>query len=385
MRIVVLGYIVRGPIGGLAWHHLQYVAGLARLGHDVCFIEDSDDYPSCYDPSRHVVDCDPSYGLRFAENAFKRIGVADRWAYHDAHTRKWLGPARDTAEEFCRSADLVLNVSAVNPLRDWTIAAPLRVLIDTDPGFTQLRNLQDAASQQRSLDHNSFFTFAENVERGTASLPDDGHQWRATRQPMVMEFWSATKPNPIAPFTTVMQWQSYPSVMHDGRSYGTKAESFQAFMTLPGSTNLPLEIALGGNGAPRDVLTANGWKLANPLAVAATPDRFQQYVQQSRGELAIAKEAYVVTNSGWFSERSAGYLASGRPVITQETGFSEWLPAGAGLSSFTTADEAIDGVERVAKDLDHCSADARRIAQDYFDAADVLTRLVEGASSTRQA
>src|SRR5438270_7727972 len=189
MRIVVLGYIVRGPIGGLAWHHLQYVLGLVRLGHDVVFVEDSDDFPSCYDPSRHVVDCDPSYGLRFAADAFERVGLNEKWAYHDAHTDQWYGPARIGAEQFCRSADLVLNVSSVNPLRDFTAEAPIRALVDTDPLFTQVRHLTDEVARKRALDHTVFFTFAENVRLGIANLPDDSIDWQATRQPVVPDLW----------------------------------------------------------------------------------------------------------------------------------------------------------------------------------------------------
>src|SRR5260221_10172415 len=204
LRVVVMGYIVRGPIGGLAWHHLQYVLGLARLGPDVLFVEDSDDYPSCYDPSRHVVDCDPSYGLRFAAGAFERVGLGEAWSYYDAHTRRWLGPARGDAEAFCRSADFVLNVSAVNPLRDWTIEVPARVLVDTDPVFTQVKHLTDDKARSRALDHNAHFTFAENVSRGTAKLPDDGFEWRPTRQPVVLDMWPMTIAPSHAPFTTVM-------------------------------------------------------------------------------------------------------------------------------------------------------------------------------------
>src|SRR5262249_44156703 len=140
-RIAVLGYIVRGPLGGLVWHHLQYVTGLCALGHDVLFVEDSDDYPSCYHPSRHLVDTDPSYGRRFATEAFDRAGIGGLWAFHAAHTSHWRGPAAGRARGFCESADLVLNLSGVNPLRDWVATAPARVLIDTDPAFTQIRHL----------------------------------------------------------------------------------------------------------------------------------------------------------------------------------------------------------------------------------------------------
>jgi hypothetical protein len=376
MRVVVLGYIVRGPIGGLAWHHLQYVLGLARLGHDVRFVEDSDDYPSCYDPSRHVVDTDPSYGLRFAADAFSKIGMPDCWAYHDVHTAQWLGPSRGSNEDFCRTADVVLNVSAVNPLREWTSDIPLRALIDTDPVFTQVRNIMGNESRKRALAHNSFFTFAENVTRGTARLPDDGIEWRATRQPMVLDLWKVTPAQKGGAYSTVMQWQSYAPVEHDGRRYGTKAESFQAFLDMPQHTTKPLEIAMGGNDAPRELLIEKGWRLENPLVVAAAPGDFMKYVTESRGELAVAKQGYVVSNSGWFSERSAGYLASGRPVVTQETGFSEWLPTGRGLFAFNNADEAAEALDAIENDYERHAMAARHIAEDHFDSDVVLSRLL---------
>ena len=141
MRIIVLGYIVRGPIGGMAWHHLQYVLGLTRLGHDVYFFEDSDDYPSCYDPTTNCMQVDASYGLTFTSRTFNAIGLSEKWAYYDAHTQTWSGPAGSKALEICASADLFLNISGVNPLRDWFEHVPVRVLIDTDPVFLQIAHL----------------------------------------------------------------------------------------------------------------------------------------------------------------------------------------------------------------------------------------------------
>jgi hypothetical protein len=364
----------------MAWHHLQYVLGLSRLGHDVLFIEDSDDYPSCYDPSRHTVDCDPSYGLAFAAEAFERVGLNERWAYHDAHEGRWLGPARRTAETFCRSADIVLNVSSVNPLRDWTIDVPVRVLIDTDPAFTQVRHVKNDKKRKRALDHTSFFTFAENVTRGTARLPNDGFDWRATRQPIVLDVWPVLPPSPAAPYTTVMAWQSYRSVEWGADWYGTKSTSLQSFLDLPRRASAPLEIALGGEDAPNDLLLEKGWRLQDPLDVARTPESFQNYISASRGELAVAKHGYVVCNSGWFSDRSACYLASGRPVITQETGFSEWLPTGCGLFSFREEDEALDALNAIEQEYDRNATAAREIARDHFDSDNVLSRLLEDCS-----
>src|SRR4051794_36588181 len=143
LRIVVLGYIVRGPIGGMAWHHLQYVLGLKLLGHEVLFIEDSDDFPSCYDPSTHQVGTDATYRLAFARQAFEKLGLNDQWAYFDAHTSNWFGPAARRAVQFAGEADVVINVSGVNPLRHGVAEVPVRVYIDTDPVFTQVRHLTD--------------------------------------------------------------------------------------------------------------------------------------------------------------------------------------------------------------------------------------------------
>ena len=374
MKIVVLGYIVRGPLGGLVWHHLQYVLGLVRLGHDVTFVEDSDDHPwSCYDPKRHVTDTDPSHGLRVAAELFGRVGLADRWAYHDAHRSHWHGPLAERAAAICGRAELVLNLGGVNPVRPWLAGAPARVLVDTDPVFTQIRHLHDEAARERAGQHTSFLSFGENVE----NLPDDGLPWRPTRQPVVLDLWRATPGPDDGRFTTVMQWESYPPVEHEGRRYGMKSDSFRPYLDLPRRTGARLELALGTPDAPRTALTGHGWKLANPLEVAADAWAYQRYIRGSKGEFAVAKNGYVAARCGWFSERSACYLASGRPVVTQNTGFSERLPTGAGLLAFSTPDEAVAAVAEVEGDYEaHCEA-GRALAEAEFDAASVLTRLLE--------
>ena len=187
--MVVLGYVIRGPLGGLAWHHLNYVLCLARLGHDVWFIEDSDDYPSCYDPVRGHRRHRSHDGPRLRPRQFERLGVGDRWAYHDAHSGRWLGAGAPGAVAACRRADLVLNVSGVNPLRDWVAGAPARALIDTDPAFTQLRHIRDPAAREEAERHSSFFTFGENIPAGRSTVPDDGFPWQPTRQPIDLVSW----------------------------------------------------------------------------------------------------------------------------------------------------------------------------------------------------
>lgn len=383
LRIVVLGYVVRGPLGGLAWHHLQYVAGLRALGHDVYFVEDSDDYPSCYDPARGVVDVDPAYGLRFAARAFERLGLGERWCYYDAHAARWAGPLAPRAREVCESAELLLNLSGVNPLRPWTERTPARAFVDTDPAFTQIRHLTDASARTLAAAHNSFFTFAENVARTDCLVPADGFAWQPTRQPVHLDAWPVSLGPRAESWTTVMQWDSYRACEHEGRRYGMKSDSFAAFVELPARAGPVFEIALGSEGAPRAMLRARGWRLLDPLAVTRETTTYQDFIRASKAEWSVAKHGYVAARSGWFSERSAAYLASGRPVLTQQTGFSDWLETGAGLLPFETLDDVLAGMEEIDRDYErHCRA-ARELAEGFFDARKVLTNLIERALSGR--
>jgi hypothetical protein len=377
LRIICLGYLVRGPMGGMTWHYLQYALGLARLGHDVYFVEDSDDYPSCYDPSANRVGTDPAYGLAYAARVFDRVGLHGRLAYYDAHTSRWLGPCADRVRDVCATADLLLNLSGVNPLRPWLLEVPVRALVDTDPVFTQVRHLTEAPARELAGRHTAFFTFGENLVRAGSAVPQDGLPWRATRQPVVLEAWPVT-PGPVhGRYTTVMTWEGCPPAKYGGLHYGLKSDSFGPYLDLPERAGPVLEVA--GTGAPEALLASKGWVVRNPLEEAPDPWAYQAYIQRSKAEFSIVKHAYVVSRSGWFSERSAGYLASGRPVLVQETGFSDWLETGRGVLAFRTPEEALAGIEEInGRYAFHCRV-ARDVAEAYFDARKVLTALVESA------
>lgn len=375
LRIIVLGYIVRGPLGGLAWHHLQYVMGLVRLGHEVYFVEDSDDYPSCYDPMRGVTDTDPTYGLQFTKHAFEKLGLGDCWAYFDAHRSQWLGPCSDNILSICLEADLLLNISGMNPLRPWLLEIPRRVLIDTDPVFTQIRHLSDPSALSQALQHTAFLSFGENIDSSLSTIPDDGLPWKATRQPIVLDAWPITPEPAQGMFTTVMQWNSYPARQYQERRYGMKSDSFAPYLNLPEKVGTIFELAVGR--APHDLLSSRGWVLRDSLELTRDPWTYQSYIQQSKAEFSVAKHGYVVTHSGWFSERSACYLASGRPVLTQETGFSQWLETGSGIIPFSTSEEVMAGIEEINSHYEfHCRA-ARGIAEEFFEAGKILSSLLE--------
>lgn len=378
MQIVVLGYIVRGPVGGLAWHYLQYVMGLARMGHDVCFLEDSGDTSwCCYDPSRHVSDTDPTFGLAFAARAFQIAGIPERWAYYDAHTGQWHGPLAQSALDHCANAELLLNLSGENQLRNWTRRIPRRAFVDTDPVFTQIRHLTDAGRRENAEQHTVFFSFGENVGRG-ASIPDDGFPWQPTRQPIVLDAWPVVPAPDAGRFRTVMQWESYAAREYQGRRFGLKSDSFMPYLDLPVRVGTRFEIAVGGRSAPQ-LLGAHGWIVSNPLVAIPDPLGYQRFLQQSKAEFTVAKHGYVVSRSGWFSERSAAYLASGRPVVAEDTGFRAYMPSGDGLLPFSSPAEAVQAVTDVLKRYDHHCRAARALAEAQFDSRRVLQDLLDRA------
>ena len=383
LRIVVCGYVVRGPVAGLSWHHLQYVRGLADLGHDVWFYEDSGDYAQCYDPSRDVCDANSSYGLAYAQRVFERVGMGERWGYHDqVNGGIWRGPQGEHLREICRSADLMINVSGINPLRPWLRDIPVRVLVDTDPVFTQVDILNDAERRAFAEGHNAFFTFAENFGRPGCSVPDDGLHWLPTRQPVVSELWLPSPGPSDGHWSTVMVWDSYKERHWQGQTWGMKSREMVNFLDMPARSGEPFELVLGGPTAPKELLIENGWVLRDPMAITCDPWTYQDYLRNSKAEFSVAKHGYVASASGWFSERSASYMALGRPVVVQDCGLADHLPCGEGLLVFNTPDQALAAIQTVTADYARHSAAALEIVRNYFDSKRVLTPLIDKAFAT---
>ncbi|HZX14222.1 MAG TPA: hypothetical protein VFF49_07460 [Thermodesulfobacteriota bacterium] len=376
LRIVVMGYIVRGPVGGRCWADLHYLLGLANLGHEVYFLEDSDDYHSCYDPIRNTFDTDPSYGLRFATQIFERFGLGNRWAYYDAHTTHWFGPCADRIFDICKSAELLLNLGGVNPIRAWLMDIPVRIFIDKDPVLTQIKIIKDPSRRDLALQHTAYFTLAENIGLGRWTLPDDRLPWKATRHPIFLDAWPMISEQPQRNFTTVMRWESCQSHEYRGINYGMKSDSFSLYLDLPKKAGHIFELAVAGTADQRALLASKGWSIIDPVETLGDPSAYQQYIQQSKAEFSLAKLGYSISRCGWFSERGASYLASGRPVLTQDTGFSEWLESGQGVIPFNSPEEVLDGIKEINSRYDHHRRAARAIAEEYFDSNKVLTRLI---------
>ncbi len=379
------GYIVRGPLGGLAWHHLQYVLALKQLGHDVLFVEDSDDYASCFDPSSFTHGTNPDYGLRFIADCFRILGLNDQWAYHDAHSGEWFGRSGHSVKQFLASADVFLNLSGMTKWRSWYEQIPKRVYIDTDPAFTQIRLLQDDLANKEAEQHTDFFTFATSAGHSSCNLPDDGRDWKPTRQPVVLNQWQQCEAASISQrkhiqlkLTTVMQWDSYASNEFRGQTYGMKSESFEDLFNLPSQVGhlALLELAMGSDSAPISRLKMAGWHMTAALEATRTINTYRNYIFHSSGEFSVAKSGYVKSQSGWFSERSINYLAAGKPVVLQDTGFSRWLPTGLGIQAFTNLGEAVQAIENLALNPAQHQAAAVSLAESYFSPEIVLGSLL---------
>lgn len=387
LRVIVLGYIIRMPIGGLVWHYFQYILGLARLGYEVYYIEDScffaeNDNSWFYDPTTSNQDSDvskelPTYGFKFITDIFIKAGLESKWAYYHADSSQWYGPCADRIVGICATADIVLNISGANPLRLPLRRIPVRIYIDTDPVFSQILHLTTSIKRDLVLQHTAFFSFGENISSGQSTVPCDGIPWQSTRQPIVLDLWTNVPGSINSCFTTVMAWDSYKYQEYNGIRYGLKSDSFIPYINLPVQSNNKFEIAMFDPLAPPKKLKKIGWVLQSGKEIIQTPWAYQSYIQQSKAEFSVAKQGYVISNSGWFSERSAAYLASFRPAIVQDTGFTKWMETGAGVIPFKNLEEAIAAIEEVNSNYTFHSQSARALVGEYFDSYKVLSQLIE--------
>jgi hypothetical protein len=380
LRIIVTGLVAAFPLGGMAWHYLQYVLGLARLGHDVYYFEDTGDIP--YNPVEGGRSWDCAYNVAYLARAMARFGLADRWAYGSAEQGPWFGLSDPQRAAVLNSADLLLNISGSLDRPEEYRKVRRLAYVDTDPVFTQLRMVRGHGGlRERVQAHDVHFSFGECIG---GFLPATGHHWRATRQPIVLSAWRPGRPHREV-YTTVMNWTSYKAQAHAGRTYGHKDIEFLRFVELPGKVApVALEIASAARKppqVPRDLPTHAGWRVVDPAAVCPDLDGYRDYIESSKAEWSVAKNGYVQGRSGWFSERSACYLAAGRPVVVQDTGFSAVLPVGEGILPFTTMEEAVAAILEVEGSYARQAQAARALAAEYFDSAKVLTRLIEEALS----
>lgn len=372
MRILVTGLVGQYAFGGVAWDYLQFVGGLRLLGHDVLYLEDTGRWP--YDPLHATYSADCSYSVNYLRMVMDQLGLGDQWLYRNGADDSRHGLPDNLWRAFCRDADLLLNLSASVMMRPEYSSIPCRALVDTDPMFTQLSMTPDYLRA-----HTHFVSFAENIGQPGGRVPTLGLRWITTRQPVVLDWWPSPTQPPRPVWTTVMNWVSYKPIEYEGETWGQKDVEFLKFLDLPARSGESFEIACGrgpGNTRPTEQLRAHGWHIVEPDERLPDPWSYRDYLSSSKGEWSVAKEGYVKSRSGWFSCRSACYLALGRPCVLQDTGWSRVIPTGAGLWAFQTTDEAVAALHRVRDDYAMQSQAARRLAEQHFDARLVLDKLL---------
>jgi hypothetical protein len=383
MRIVVAGYVVRNPLGGYAWQAAHYLLGLRALGHDVWFYEDTGHFALAYDPTTNGYGPVYDYGVRAAGAFFERVGLGDRWAFVDVAAGAGHGPAAGRVDALLREADLLVNVAGINRIPPERRAGRPAVYVDIDPAYTQIRAAAGDAVLRAVLDeHQTHFTFGENIGTPRSPVPDAGYTWHPTRPPVALEWWRDAGP-PGPAYTTVGKWDvTDRDLTFQGETFRwRKRNEWFRCLDLPSRTGASFEAAMDVGSVPGDlpVLAAHGWRIVDPIAVSADPWRYRDYLRGSRGEFTVAKDVNVRLRSGWFSDRAACYLAAGRPCVEQDTGFGDVVPLGPGLHAFRTVEEAAAAIAAIEADYARASAHAAEVGREAFAAERVLSRLLDVA------
>jgi hypothetical protein len=370
-RLLICGCIAQKPgQAGHTWQYLQYLLGFKRLGYDVLFLDRLEGEVARDD-----------LRVRYLARVMHEFGLGDAWSIGldgGAHA----GVSRPEVLDHAGDAELLVNVMGFCTDNDVLERAPRRLFLDTDPGFGQMWRALDLADIFAG--HDAHATIGERIGAADCTIPDCGLRWIVTRQPVVLDAWPAL-PAPAGDvrFTSVASWRgAYAPIDYGGRRYGLRVHQFRRFSDLPRIADARFELALGIDAAEHEEagrLRSRGWALVDPSSVAATPSGYRRYLQGSSAELMVAKGMYVDSRSGWFSERSICYLASGRPVLAQDTGLAELYPVGSGLVTFSSLEGAVAGVDSIRREYRRHAAAARDLAEAYFDSDRVLARLLAEA------
>lgn len=375
MRILLSGLMAGVPYqGGATWAVLQYLLGFKRLGHDVCFVEPVE--AGALRPNG--TDLAGSTNAAYFRSVVEQFGLAESAALLVKDTTETFGLSYSKLARIAAGADVLFNISGMLTDERLLSRIPRRVYLDLDPAFIQIWHAQGI--DMHLAGHTHFVTIARAMGQPDCHIPTCGRSWISTFQPVVLEHWPLVQNGRYHALTTVANWRGYGSVEHEGVLYGQKAHSLRPFFALPRASPLKFMLALAihpGEAKDLQALRANGWELLDPAKVAGTPNAYREFVQTSMAEFGIAKSGYVAARSGWFSDRSTCYLASGRPVLAQETGFSHYLPVGEGLFRFSTMDDALEAIQELNRNYIRHAHAARALAEAYLDSDLVLSSLLE--------
>lgn len=374
--VVLWGLLASSPFGGMTWQVLHHLVGIRRLGFDVWYVEDTDRL--VYDPTTYWPTTEYAANVAYLARHLRRVGLGDRWIFRPPGRYDTCCGARDLAglQQLYRDADVALNLCGAQELRPEHDALRCRVYLETDPVANQIGVAQGHAPTIAALEaHHHLFTYGANFGAPDCRVPLTRFHWQPTRPPVCLDWWASTRaPRQQAALTTVANWQHRgKDLVWQGETYyWSKHHEFLRFLDLPAQAALPLELAIGAiDEATCATLHQHGWRTV-PSVRLAHPRAYRAYIRASCGEFTVAKDQNIRLRSGWFSDRSACYLAAGRPVITQDTGFGNILPTGEGLFAFRSAADALQAMASIAADYHQQAKAARQIADAFFAAEHVL-------------
>jgi hypothetical protein len=376
--IVLLHFVGQMPMAGIAWQAVNHLAGLQKLGYEAWYVEDHGANP--YDPriSSVVMDCE--YNVGYLKAVMERHGLGGRWAYWDAINDVYHGLSRERVQALFAEADGLINLCGVSRMSEDHRRCPVRIMIDTDPVYEQIKYAKADPAARAYVDaHTHFFTYGANLGTPACPIPLSGIPWRPTRPPVDLDLWPRAAGEPAA-FTTIATWENTgKNIEFEGANYlWSKHVNFLKFLDLPRRRpQTPFRMAmLPYADAVRREVEGAGWSILDPRPVSADMASYQDFIAGSRGEFTVAKDIYVRPNSGWFSDRAVCYLAAGRPVVTMRTGFTSYCPVGRGLFDYATRAEALAAIDAIAADYPGHGAAARELAAEYFAADRVIGALL---------
>jgi hypothetical protein len=384
-RIVVMGFMGSIPIAGVIWQHIHYIVGLKRLGHDVYYVEDSARLP--YNPETFEVNEELDYAAKILDRLSRDFDFKNRWAFCARFLKgnPTAGLPLKKIRQLYREADAILNICGTQEFNDDLLTNERILYVESDPGVEQIKIDKRATSTIDYLRrHHALFTFGENVGTKNFPVPAHGFKWLPTRQPIVTDLWKTNRSPPrTAVFTSVANWSTsgLKDITWRGEKYlWSKSREFLRFIAAPKKAGEPFELATDiKDQATREKFERNNWRLTSPLQLSVDYWLYRDYIQRSKGEFTVAKDQYIRLNTGWFSDRSGCYLAAGRPVIIQETGFTKHYGNNGGLFAFSSLKEIVDAVKMINADYAKHSRAARGLARDVFEAEKVVGSLLERA------
>jgi len=376
---VLIGFIGKIPLAGMTLNNTHYIAGLQELGYDVHYVERQSGPEDYYDPRMNQMTADMTYGAAYTERALQEFNIGPaQLSLIDAEGRCG-GSGWPVLEQALDRAEFVLALADPAWFEELE-RCPRRAFVDVDPLFTQAAMLKGGQLATNVGNYGVLFTYGARMGQPDCLVPDAGREWIATRPVVCTRMWRSVIPDDpqSLPITNLMNWSAGAEIEVGGRVYRQKSHELERFIDMPAIARDSFMLAIGG-AAPKERLRQHGWTLANPLEVTATVPAYREFISGSRADFGIAKHAYVASRSGWFSDRSICYLASGRPVLHQDTGFPDWLPAGDGVFPFAAADDVVKALNELAANYSHHSHSARMIAETHFEARTVIAQMLDSA------